>query len=158
MPIAIINDFTIALFFHIFAVVVAFGPTLAYPAFVLFAERHAPASLPSAYRSMTMADRFLVTPGMIVVLVAGIYLAAKLKINGEVWVMFGLIAIIALFGLTHGYFAPRFRKAGQLAERDLEKGTALSAEYEAVSRQIAIGGAIATSIVVVTIFLMVVQP
>ncbi len=158
MPIAIINEATIALFFHVVAVVVAFGPTFAYPIFIAFAEKHAPASLPSVFRSMTRIDRFLVTPGMIVILIAGIYLSAKLKLSDESWVMFGYLAIIALFGMTHAFFAPRYRRAVQLAERDLEKGAGLSAEYQALSRQMATGGMIASLIIMVSIFLMIVKP
>lgn len=158
MPIAIINEFTIALFFHVIAVVVAFGPTFAYPIFISFAEKHAPASLPSVYRSMTTIDRFLVTPGMIVILIAGIYLSAKLKLSGESWVMFGYLAIVALFGMTHAFFAPRYRKAIQITERDLEKGAGLSAEYQSLSRQMATGGMIASLIIIATVFLMIVRP
>jgi hypothetical protein len=63
-----------------------------------------------------------------------------------------------LFGLVHGYFIPRGRKAEELAERDLAGSGELSPEYQALSKQIAGVGQLTGLIVAVTIFFMVVKP
>ena len=60
---------------------------------------------------------------MIVLLLAGIGLlsASDGVWNGsDAFVVVGFIAIIALFGLQHGFFQPQVRKAKELAERDLQ--------------------------------------
>lgn len=124
-----------------------------------YADAKAPASVPSVYRTAQLCDRFLVTPMMIVLLLAGIYMLAEGDISvGESWVSVGFVAIIVLFGMVHGFFGPRYRKGIDLAERDLAAGGELSEEYRAVSRQMQIGGNIAGLIVAVTIFFMVVKP
>ncbi len=63
-----------------------------------------------------------------------------------------------LFGLVHAYFQPRTRKAIELSERDLAAGGELSAEYSALSAQMARVGQLAGLVVAVTIFFMVVKP
>lgn len=154
-----ITAFGVGLFVHVLAVVLAFGPTFGYAFFMAFADSRAPHSVPAVYRAAQLSDRYLVTPGMIVVLAAGIYLLAKGDISaGESWVSVGIVAIIVLFAMTHGFFAPRYRRGISLAERDLAAGGELSPEYQAVSRQIARGGQVAGLIVVVAIFFMVVKP
>lgn len=156
---AAITGYTIGVFVHISAVVVAFGVTFAYPVFLAMAERSSPQSLPTVYRAMMRADRLILTPGMVVVLLAGLYLITDAGISfAEPFVSAGFLAIIILFGMAHGYFLPRNRQALSLAERDLAAGESLSEEYRAVSRQIAIGGMIASTVILLAIFFMVVKP
>jgi uncharacterized membrane protein len=106
-----------------------------------------------------LTNLFLVSPAMIVVLAAGFYLLAEGDISmGESWVTVGLVAIIVLFGLVHGFFNPRTRRAIELAERDLAAGGELSSEYRRISSQMARVGQLAGLIVAVAIFFMVVKP
>ena len=156
---ASVTAYNVGLFIHVLAVVLAFGPTFGYGFFMAFADSKAPASVPAVLRAARISDRFLVTPAMIVLLLAGIYLLSKGDISAsESWVTVGFIAIIALFGMVHGFFGPRYRKGIELAERDLAAGGELSPEYRAVSLQIARGGQLAGLIIAVTIFFMVVKP
>lgn len=158
-PMAMITAYGVGLFLHVLAVVVAFGPTFAYPIFSSVAQKLEPRSVPAVIRGIIQSDRVLVNPGMIVLLLAGIYLLAKGDISaGESWVTVGFAAIIVLFGMMHMFFRPKSRQALELAERDLKAGDELSPEFEALSKQIETGGKIATVIVVVTIFFMVVKP
>lgn len=156
---AAITGYGIGVFIHVLAVVVAFGATFAYPVFAAAAERNSPQSLPTVLRGMMTTDRVLVTPGMVVLLLAGLYLVADAGISlGEPFISVGFLAIIVLFGMSHGFFLPRTRQALALAERDLAAGDDLSEEYRAVARQIEMGGRIAGLIVVIAIFFMVVKP
>jgi uncharacterized membrane protein len=156
---ASITAYGVGLFLHVLAVVLAFGPTFGYGFFVAAAESSAPRSVPAVLRGIQMVDRFLVQPGLIVVLLAGIYMLAEADISaGESWVSVGFVAIIALFGLSHGFFRPQTAKALALAERDLGSGDTLSDEYGAVSKRLENVGKLAGSIVVITIFFMVVKP
>jgi uncharacterized membrane protein len=154
-----VTGYNLGVFIHILAVVVGFGPTFAYGFFIAFAETRAPASTPAVLQAVNMTNRFLVTPAMIVLLAAGIYLMADNDIDAsESWITVGFVAIILMFGLVHGFFLPQGRRALSLAERDLAAGSELSAEYRSVSSRIARVGQLAGLIVVVAIFFMVVKP
>jgi hypothetical protein len=78
--------------------------------------------------------------------------------GSEAFITVGFIAIIALFGLQHGFFRPQTAKARALAERDLKAGDTLSEEFEEVSRRLGTVGPIAGLIVVVAIFFMSYKP
>jgi uncharacterized membrane protein len=162
MPFASIVDpgYKIALFLHILAVVLAFGPTFGYAFFFSVAPQH-PRATPAILAGIQKVDRYLVNPGMVVLLLAGIGL---LSASDGAWdasdafVSVGFVAIIVLFGLQHGFFQPKVREAKALAERDLESGDALSPEFEALSDRIGKVGTLAGVIVVVTIFFMAYKP
>lgn len=162
MPFASIVDpgYKIALFLHILAVVLAFGPTFGYAFFFSVAPQY-PKATPAILAGVQKVDKYLVNPGMVVLLLAGIGL---LSASDGVWdgsdafVIVGFIAIIALFGLQHGFFQPKVREAKALAERDLEAGDTLSPEFEALGQKIGQAGGLAGVIIVVAIFFMVYKP
>jgi hypothetical protein len=162
MPLASIvsADYKIALFLHILAVVLAFGPTFGYG--ILFSVLpDYPRATPALLAGIQKIDRYLVTPGLVVVLLAGVYLiiASDDAWDGsEAFITVGFVAIIALFGLQHGFFRPQTARAKGLAERDLKAGDTLSAEFEEVSRRLGTVGPVAGLIVVVTIFFMTYKP
>jgi uncharacterized membrane protein len=156
---ATVTGYNVGLFIHVLAVVLAFGPTFGYGFFIGFADTRAPAAVPAVNRAVNLCNFFLVTPAMIVLLAAGIYLLAKGDISAsESWVTVGFVAIIVLFGVVHGFFVPRTRKAIELSERDLAAGGELSDDYRRVSAQMARVGQLAGLIVAATIFFMVVKP
>jgi len=156
---ATITGFSIALFIHVLAVVLAFGPTYGFGFFTAVAERTAPRSVPAVMRGILTIDRYLITPGLVVILLAGIYMLIDEHISaGESWVTIGFIAIVVLFGMAHGFFRPNTRRALELSERDLAGGDTLSPEYEAISKKLENGGKLAGLVVAITIFFMVTQP
>jgi len=156
---ATITAYGVGLFIHVLAVVLAFGPTFGYGFFVAAAERDDPRGVPTVLRGIQKVDRYLVQPGLLVVLIAGVYLLSKGDISaGESWVSVGFLAIVVLFGLSYGLFRPQTAKALAVAERDLKAGDALGAEYETISKRLENAGKLAGLIVAVTIFFMVVKP
>lgn len=153
-------DYKIALFLHILAVVLAFGPTFGYALFASVGTQH-PRATPAILTGIQRCDRYLVNPGMIVLLLAGLYLLIASDDAwdaSDVFVSIGFLAIVVLFGLQHGYFQPQVRKAKEIAERDLKAGDTLSPEFEAISQQIGKVGGLAGLIVVVTVFFMTYKP
>jgi len=147
-----------ALFLHILAVVLAFGPTFGYGFFFSVAPQY-PRATPAILAGIQKVDRYLVNPGMIVLLLAGIYLLADGPWEGsDAFISIGFLAIIVLFGLQHGFFGPKVREAKALAERDLQAGDTLSAEFEELGARIGKVGTLAGLIVVVTIFFMAYKP
>ena len=162
MPLASIvdADYKIALFLHVLAVVLAFGPTFGYALFFSVAPTY-PRATPAILTGVQKCDKYLVNPGMIVLLVAGIYLVASsddLFDNSDAFVSVGYFAIISLFALQHAFFQPQTRKAKEIAERDLKAGDTLSDEFEAVGQRIGQVGTLAWIIVIVTIFFMTYKP
>jgi hypothetical protein len=152
--------YKIGLFLHILAVVLAFGPTFGYAFFFSVAPQY-PQATPAILAGVQKVDRYLVNPGMVVLLLAGIYLLTAsdgVWDTSDVFVAVGFVAIIALFGLQHGFFQPQTRKAKELAERDLKAGDTLSPEFEAVSQGLSKVGSLAGIIVVVTTFFMTYKP
>ena len=163
MDIAMIGDagYKIFLFFHILAVVLAFGPTFGYGVLFTVLPKY-PRAAPALIDGMRRIDRFLVNPGMVVLLIAGILLLAT---SGSVWkgsqffVIWGFIAIIALFGMQHGFFGPQMAKLQEIADRDTSGGgDTLSPEFESTSEKIGQMGMAAGLLVVVTIFVMAYKP
>jgi Predicted integral membrane protein (DUF2269) len=150
--------YKIALFLHILAVVLAFGPTFGYGLFFSVTPQF-PRATPAILAGIQKIDRILVTPGMIVLLLAGIYLLADGPWDAsDAFISVGFLAIIALFGLQHAFFRPQTARARELAERDLRAGDELSAEYEAVAGRLGKVGPMAGLIVVVAIFFMAYKP
>jgi uncharacterized membrane protein len=150
--------YKIALFLHILAVVLAFGPTFGYALFFSVTPQF-PRATPAILAGIQKTDRYLVNPGMIVLLLAGIYLLADGPWEAsDVFVSVGFLAIIVLFGLQHGFFQPQVRRVRELAERDLEVGDELGPEFLAVTQRISQIGTLAGLIVVVTVFFMAYKP
>lgn len=153
-------DYKIALFLHVVAVVIAFGPSAGYGLLYSVASQY-PRAVPAILAGIQRIDRYLVTPGMIVVLLAGIYMIAASDDawdGSEAFITVGFIAIIALFALQHAFFGPQNRRAKELAERDLEKGDTLGPEFQAVSERLSKVGGLFGLIVIVTIFFMTYKP
>jgi len=158
MVLANITDYSVGLFIHILAVVLTFGPTFGYGILFSVLPKY-PRAAPGLIAGIQKIDRYMITPGLLVILLAGIYLLVEGPwSSSEAFIAVGFVAIVALLGLQHGFFRPQEAKARELAERDLKAGDTLSAEFEEVSRRLGTVGPIAGLIVVVTIFFMVVKP
>jgi hypothetical protein len=160
MPLASIVDpgYKIALFLHVLAVVLAFGPTFGYALFFSVAPQY-PRATPAILTGVQKCDRYLVNPGMLVVILAAFYLL----IDGdwetsEAFISVGFLAWALLLALQNAFFTPQVRKAKELAERDLKAGDTLSDEFVALGDRIGKVGTLAGLVVVVTIFFMTYKP
>jgi len=150
--------YKIALFLHILAVVLAFGPTFGYAFFFSMSPQY-PAATPAILAGIQKVDKYLVGPGMLVIIAAAFYLL----IDGdwetsEAFISLGFFAWALLLALQQAFFTPQVRKAKELAERDLKAGDALSDEFVALGDRIGKVGTAAGLIVVVTIFFMTYKP
>lgn len=154
------GGYKVALFLHIIAVVVAIGPTFGYGIFFSVLPKY-PRGAPALLEGVRRIDRFLINPGLIILLIAGIVLMAD---SSSVWdgsdffIVWGFIAIVVLFGVQHGFFAPQNLRLQEIAERDLVAGDTLSAEFEERSRLVGQVGAATGLFVVLTVFFMVYKP
>ena len=151
--------YKIALFFHV-AAVVALGPIFAYGVLFSVLPKY-PRSAPGLIAAMRKIDRVVINPAMIVLLIAGVVVLAT---SGSVWkgsqffVVWGFLAIIALFGIQHGFFAPKMSELQEIADRDATAGDTLSAEFGERSQLLAQAGAATSVLILLTVFFMVYKP
>jgi uncharacterized membrane protein len=147
---------------HIMAVVVAFGVTFAYPIMFAVAARADPRSLPVMHRVEYTIERFLINPGLLVVLAAGIYLASEGHHWSEFFVQWGLAAVIAIGAAVGAVMIPTAKRAETLAARAVAAGgdgpVEIGTEYQALARRLSTVGALLSLLVLITILFMVVKP
>jgi uncharacterized membrane protein len=150
--------YDVVLAIHVMAVVIAFGATFAYPAFVPWLRRAHPEAMPAVHDSRDRLGRLVMTPGMGVVLAAGIYLASKADAWSESWVTVPLVILVLIGALGGMFFAPNERRLGELARRDLAAGATFSEEYEALFARVSAVGLATCGLVLIAIFFMVAKP
>ena len=160
LPVAGITFYSVVLFIHIAAVVVAFGVTFTYPLIVPMTERAHAGNLPYLFALQAQIGKRVITPGAIVILLGGIYLAIEGPYDfGEWWVGLGLALIVVLLGMGGAFFGRNEERLTELAERDLsaspEGEVRLSDEYRALAKRLAQGGALANLLILIAIFVMV---
>jgi len=130
----------------------------AYPLIGAVAERLDPRAMPWWHQVRSLVGQRLITPSMVVVLAAGIYLAAKDDAFSKFYVGWGFVAIVVLGGLGGMFFTPKEKKLEELARRDVAAAghgeVTWSAEYTALQKQVArVGGACALLVAVTIIFM-----
>jgi uncharacterized membrane protein len=156
------STYDVVLAVHIMAVVVAFGVTFAYPIMFTLAAKHDPRSLPLMHRVATTTDRVFVNGGLLVLVLAGIYLASKGHHWSEFFVQWGLGAALVIGALTGSVMIPTSKRARKLAEQDIAASTdgdvVLSKEYQALVRRLLTVGSLQSGLVLVTILLMAIKP
>jgi hypothetical protein len=160
MPAASLYEVILAV--HIMAVVVAFGVTFAYPVMFAVAARHDPRGLPLMHRIEYTIERYLINPGLLLVILAGIYLASKGHLWSQFFVQWGLAAAVVIGALAGGVMIPTAKRAEAAAARDVAAAgggdVQLSEEYQGLVRRLSIIGSLLSTIVLVTILFMVIKP
>lgn len=157
-----IRFYDVVLAAHVLGAVIAFGVTFAYPILLRWVKAQHPHAMPALHAAQDQLGKRVITPGMVVVLVAGVYLASDMDLWDRPWVSGPMLILIVLFGLGGAFFAPQERKLAELAQRDLaaSSGTSVSfsAEYEALYARVFAVGMAAAGLVAVAVFLMVTKP
>jgi uncharacterized membrane protein len=153
-----ITFYSVVLSVHIMAVVVAFGVSFAYPAFIPWARRTHPEAMPVIHELSGRLGRLVMSPAMVLVLICGIYLASDADVWSEVWVSVPLLILIVIGALGGMVFAPSERRLAELAKRDLADGGELSAEYDALFQRVAFFGFVTMALVLIAIFFMAAKP
>lgn len=143
---------------HVFAVVFAFGVTFSYPLVLPWLRAKHPDVLPTYHEMQGRLGRMMVTPGMVLILLSGIYLASDGDFWKESWVTIPFVILIILFGMGGAFFSPRERKLTETAKRDLAGGGTLGPEYDQQSKALTIAGSIAGALIVIAVFIMVAKP
>ncbi len=157
-----VRFYDVVLAVHIMAVVVAFGATFAYPIMFAVAAKRDPRGLPLLHRISYTIERFLVNPGLLLVLVAGIYLASNSHHWSEFFVQWGLGAVVVIGAVVGAVMVPSSKRAEQIAARDIaasgDAAIVMSDEYRAIVRRLSTVGSLLSALVLVTILFMAIKP
>jgi uncharacterized membrane protein len=156
------SAYDIVLAVHIIAVVVAFGVTFAYPIMFAVGARADPRSMPVLHRVEYTIERWLINPGLLAVLGAGVFLASDRHQWSEFFVQWGLGATIVIGALVGSVMIPTAKRAEQLARQGVgAAGTDavdFGADYRRAVRRLSLVGSLLSALVLVTIAFMVVKP
>jgi hypothetical protein len=155
--------YTLVLFLHIAAAVIGFGAAFVYPVIDMAVRRADLRALPVWHEAQNQIGFKLMTPGAIVVLLTGIYMAIdRWDDFGGAWFSAAGVIVVVILGLAHGFFTPNARKMKAQAEADLAAGAAdrgqMSAEYEAIAARVRVAGIFTSLLVLVALLLMVWKP
>jgi len=151
----------VVLAIHIIFVVVSFGALVAYPVTMLAAERLDRRSVPILHRVRQVLGRGLINPGLLLVVAAGIYLAADFHQWHAFYVQWGIGAVIVIGALEGAFVIRQSGRLAELAQRDVNAAGGAevdwSPEYISLRSRADQANALLAVIVIVTVFLMVVQ-
>lgn len=159
VPAVLFSQVVVAI--HVAFVVAAFGALITYPVTVIAAERLDRRSVPLLHRVRKILGRSLVNPGMLVVVIAGVYLAFDLHEWGQFFVQWGVGAVLVIGALEGSYVIRQSGHLADLAQRDVDAAAGgevrWSDEYVSARTRADQVNALMAAIVIVTVFLMVVQ-
>ncbi len=100
----------------------------------------------------------LINPGLLLVVLAGVYLASKGHYWSDFFVQWGLGAVVVIGALVGSVMIPTAKRAEQCAARDVaaagEGEVELSDEYRALVRRLTRVGTLLSVLVLITIFFM----
>ena len=167
LPPATITFPGIVLGLHILGAVIGFGATFAFPFLFAASARRDPTVLPWLLRARQRVGRYLVNPGLALVVVCGIYLATDLHQWSQFYVGWGIVAAILIGALEGGVIIPRTARLAARAEQDLA-ATAVPAGGQRTSatwssdflggyRTVSAAGVVTQLIVIVTVLIMATQ-
>jgi uncharacterized membrane protein len=162
MPLAV-TTYELALFLHITAVVVGLGSTFALAITFPVAMQLDPRHLPYVHRLGLAINKYLATPGLVLVLATGIYQTADADFDfGGFWISASLTIVIVLGGLIGAYFIPTDRRLGEMAQREIAAAgdgeVVMSDDYQRRARTEGMVGALAGVLIIVAVYLMVTKP
>jgi hypothetical protein len=147
-----VQFYDVMVFFHITAVLLAFGPTFAYGAFFAVAGQTNPAALPTIGRVVVTWSRIATRLGLLVILITGIYLVEDRWEYGDFFVSWGLAAVVVLLAMSQWFFIPTTQKFVEAAEAGRTEEVMAIADRQ---RKV---GPIAGIIVILTVYVMTAQP
>ena len=144
--------YDVVLFVHVLAVVVALGVIFAYPVIYAVAARADWPQRAALHGLLQHIGRTYIPYGLLVVVLAGAYLATDRDLWGEPWVAGPLVIAIVIGGIGGGFLGPReVRLSEAVAARD-------EAGYRERLRPLRLASSAVSLLVVVAIFLMTTKP
>jgi uncharacterized membrane protein len=110
-----VTFYSVVKWIHIMAVVVAFGAAFTYPIWFSFVMRAPTSERAFFHRTQAFIGRRVIGPGLLVIVVAGIYMASNQHLWSKAWVTVPFVIAIIIGGLGGAYFGPRELRLAELA-------------------------------------------
>jgi uncharacterized membrane protein len=150
------------LLLHVLGAITAVGPTLSYALWARLGERGSAAERSFALRGISWVDNHLATPAFMAQAVTGIVLILLLEIDffQTAWLILGVSIYVVLIVFAVAAYAPVVKRQVALAEQlASEPGNeAVGREYAEVAAKGRTFGIVATVLVLIIVYLMVVKP
>lgn len=140
-------------FVHVFTAIVAIGGATGWSLVQRLAMRD-PTHLVFAVRSSKLLDRVLFGPGLLVLLITGLWMAATNWSLALFWVRAALIIVVIVLVLIYGIVGPNLGRLAHVLDAD---GPA-SPNRQQPERMAYLVGLISSILIVVLIWLMVIKP
>src|SRR3954454_6313203 len=134
---------------HIMAVVIAFGAAFTYPVWFRSVVNAPTDQRAFFHRTQAFIGQWVISPGLLVIVLAGAYMATDRDYWSKVWVTVPLLIAIALGALGGAYFG---LKEKQLAELSAGGG---GQEYTRVFAQVRNVTYVALALVAIAAYMMV---
>ena len=141
--------YDVVLWVHVVAVLVAFGGVFWYPVWFRIVRDWEPVDRARFHRAQATFGKFVISPFLLLLVIAGAYLASDRDYWSEVWVTVPLVIAIVIGGLGGVFFGPREEKLAELA------GSGGGAEYERIFAQVRNVGYLSMVLILVAAFFMV---
>jgi uncharacterized membrane protein len=158
-----LSFYNLVVFVHIATALVGFGAMFAYPVFYRIGMGREPRGLPLFHRVQQFVGAWMITGGLAVLLITGIYMvAAGVYDFSDAFVGVGILIVIVLGALGGLYYSRKERRLGELAERDIAAAGAgqvtLSREYVELARQVELMTFVGSGLVLIAVLFMVFKP
>lgn len=161
MLVPAVTFFQVVIAIHVMVVVAAFGAVVAYPIIAVAAERLDRRTVPVLHRVRLVLGRSLVNPGLLLVVIAGVYLTIKGHDWHQFFVQWGIGAVVVIGGLEGAFVLRQSKKLAELSQADVDAAGAgevkWSDEYVAARGRADQVNTVMALLVIVTVFFMVVQ-
>ena len=161
MLLTAVSAWQIALAVHVVCVVAAFSFLVAYPLIVIRTDRRNRRALPQLFRQRKLLSRALVNPGLLLVVIAGVYLASHGHDWSHFYVQWGIGAAVVIGGLEGSVVIRQEQRLAELASRDIDAAGAgeveWSGDYVAVRGRADLVGRAMALLVAVTVVVMTLQ-
>ena len=113
-----VTEYLVVQSVHIMAVVAAYGLPLAYPLFIPYVRRNHPRSMPGVHDVQYRLNVWLTGPGTALILAAGVYMASKHHVWGQMWVSVPVAIIAVIIVVGGGVIVPATRRMATLVRAD----------------------------------------
>jgi len=157
-PAATATPFHVVLAIHVATIIMTFGVVFARPLVFALAGKRDPRSLPLLHRIEYTVDRYLMAPGVLIVILSGSYLANRAGHWSDFYVWWGIAVVILIGAALAIVMIPTAKRAEAVARRDLRADSAsaieLSGEYHALTRRLAVVSAVLGVLVLITMLFM----
>ena len=100
---------------HIMAVVIAFGGAFLYPVWFKFLINAPTDQRAFFHRVQAFIGQWVISPGLLVIVIAGVYMATDRDLWSKAWVTIPFVIAIILGGLGGVYFGPKEKRLAELA-------------------------------------------